>query len=404
MGGFRRFLTFALVALALPGWMAAPTSAASSRGAERVEGSYIVSVSVGGKLSASRARAIAADHGGRAVHVYPRLRAFAFEGGDGAESSLRRDGRVTDVEADRLVHATSDPIPDLKHLTRTDSYQAHQSAYTGQGVTIAVVDTGVEAGHSVFDHGQVVAGKACVKGGTDDREGHGTATAGNAAGRAGVAHLATIVPVRVFPNNSLSTTISKVVCGLNWVEEQNDLVPGAIDVVNLSLAFSGGSKALKRAVGRVVASGATVVAAAGNNGGALQAPARYAGVISVSALGGGTKLASFSAKGADMTAPGVKVYSPENGAGDGFSYRSGTSRAAPIVAGVAAIILAANPTADVLAILRTSGRCPNGETNGGPGFCPGRWQRDDRNAEPLANAYCAGIWADPLSTDPDCGD
>jgi subtilisin family serine protease len=211
--------------------------------------------------------------------------------------------------------------------------------------------------------------------------------------------------VKVFSGASLSTPVSKVVCGLNWIDAQNDAVPGTIDVVNLSLAYPGSSRALKRAVARVRDSGAVVVAAAGNNyGGALQAPARFKGVISVSALAGKT-LAYFSAKGADMTAPGVNVKSPENGGG--FSLRSGTSRSAPMVAGAAAIVLEGDPgatEADVLALLRSSGRCPNGETNADPGFCGGRWKGDDRNAEPQANAYCAGVWADLLFSDPDCGD
>lgn len=387
--------------------LAAPPTAASRRAEsdDRVPGSYIVALRRG--VRPSEAAGIARDHGGKAVHVFDRLGGFAFSGPDDARARLADDPRVRLVEADRLVRATSaPPFGSMSHLGRTDAYDAETAGYDGQGVSIAIIDTGVYRKHKAFHSGQVVGGKACVRGGTRDLNGHGTRSAGNAAGRAGVAHDATIVPIKVFKGRKLSTTISKVICGLNWVKNRNDSVPGTIDVVNMSLAFGGGSEALRNAVDAVHDSGAVVVAAAGNNnGGATMAPAKYANAIAVTALGAGTTMAGFSARGGEMTAPGVKITSPN--AGRGWSKHSGTSRAAPMVAGVAAIVLGEDPTltpAQVYDVLRTSGRCPNGATNGGAGFCGGSWTGDDGNAEPLADAYCAGILADPAATDPGvCG-
>ena len=158
---------------------------------------------------------------------------------------------------------------------------------------------------------------------------------------------------------------------------------------------------LRRAVRQVVNAGIVVVAAAGNAGGATQAPARYTGVIAASALASGDRIAPFSSTG-EIAAPGVGIRSADRNGG--YSDRDGTSRSAPQVAGGAAIILALDPGADVFDILRRSGTCPDGEVSGSSGACPGQWQGDGGHTEPALNAYCAGVLADPVKTDPTvCG-
>lgn len=377
-------------------------------GARRIDGSFLVSFhrSTPPSEAAALARDLTGRHGGRVDLVFDSLGGFSVEASATEAERLSRDPRVRSVQPDVLAEALGVPQPDLRHLERTDAYEAFDSVptpYRGAGMRIAIVDTGVQASHPAFHPGQVVSGKSCVGKSTRDQEGHGTHTAGNAAGRMGIAHDAEIVPVRVFSGASLYTPISKVICGLNWVNKINTNADPAddIDVVNMSLAYSGASKQFRRAVKRVTAN-AVVVAAAGNNGGSTLYPARFKGVIAVTALGGGKRMASFSANGGDLTAPGVNIEGPENGGG--YSKRSGTSRSSPMVAGAAAIVLAVDPAADVLTVLQTSGKCPDGSINGAPGNCSGRWKGDDRRAEPLINAYCAGIWADPLDADdPACG-
>jgi subtilisin family serine protease len=253
--------------------------------------------------------------------------------------------------------------------------------------------------HVVFrSHNNILGGKSCAGGSTGDGEGHGTASASNAVGRIGVAHEAKIVPVKVFPHGRLSTSLSRLICGLNWVKRYNDTHPTEADDIDVvSMSISGpGSPGLRRAVARLVADGVVITAAVGNHGGAPRYPAAYPGVIAVTALAGGTTMASFSAHGGDLTAPGVNIRSAENDSDRAFSSRTGTSRSTPMVAGAAAIILSENAALNVQGSLRTSGKCPNGSINGDSGFCPGRWRGDaDRRAEPLINAYCAGILADP---------
>jgi subtilisin family serine protease len=405
----RRILPPLIAFLLLTGLLSASPApvASAARESDRVPGSFIVELAKG--VSISQASKIASAHGGRVADTYDQLGSFAFTGSDSAKAALGADRRVAAVESDRLIHAVTDPFPNVSHLSRTRSYQAYDAGYTGTGVSIAIIDTGVTRRHRTFHAGQVVSGKNCVGSrGTPDGQGHGTHVASSAAGLLGVAHDATIVPVKVFAGASLSTPISRVVCGLNWVTRANRAVPGTIDVVNMSLAYSGGSATLKRAVANARVSGAIVVAAAGNNGGGTMYPARYPGVVAVSALAGGNRMASFSSSGGTLTAPGVNIKGAENGAG--YSRRTGTSHSSPMAAGAVAVVLAESPAStpqEVIEILWTSGTCPNGNVNGSPGFCSTRWRGDrDHRPEPLINAYCAGILADPdpLAVDvPTCG-
>lgn len=367
---------------------------ARSSSDDRVPNQFIVDLKPG--VDPMRyAKRIAAEYGGKATFTYDKvIGGFAFEGSDDAARRLAADHRVEGLEQDRVVRIADDPPPGVNHLSRDRVPEAHAAGYRGAGVTVAVLDTGVDPGHQVFQaHSNVLPGHGRCGGSKSsrDKNGHGTASASNTAGEIGVAHEAKIVPVKVFPGRSLATTWVRVACGLNYVRQH----ASEIDVVNMSIAGPGAG-ILKKAVRDVVSAGIVVVAAAGNNGGATQAPARYSGVIAVSALASGDRMAPFSATG-DIAAPGVGIRSAD--ARGGFGDRDGTSRAAPQVAGGAAIILSIDPNADVFDILQRSGTCPNGTVNGASGACPGQWKGDDATAEPALNAYCAGVLADAAATD-----
>jgi subtilisin family serine protease len=366
---------------------------------DRVPNHFIVDLKDGVDPVKYSAR-IAEQYGGKATFTYEKvLGGFAFEGSDDAAKRLARDKRVDVLEQDRVVRIADDPPSSLNHLSRDRVPEAYAAGYRGAGITIAVLDTGVDPGHEVFRaHSNVLPGHGRCGGSNSskDRNGHGTATASNAAGQIGVAHEAKILPVKVFPGGGLATTWSRVACGLNYVRQN----ASQIDIVNMSIAGPG-SGVLRKAVRQVIGAGITVVAAAGNAGGATQAPARYDGVIAASALASGDRIAPFSSSG-EIAAPGVGIRSADRSGG--YSDRDGTSRSSPQVAGAAAIILALDPAADVFEILRRSGTCPSGEVNGADAPCPGRWAGDDATAEPAVNAYCAGVLADPVGTDPaGCG-
>jgi subtilisin family serine protease len=395
-------LAATLVAAAVVVSGTAPTRAASSEGSDdsdRVPNHYLVDLKKGVD-PVKYSKKIAAEYDGKATFAYDKvLGGFAFEGSSDAARRLARDERVEGVEQDGVVKTSDDPPNDVNHLTRDRVPEAYAAGYRGAGITIAILDTGVDANHEVFqEHSNILPGYGQC-GGTasfNDLNGHGTRTASNAVGRIGVAHEAKVIPVKVFPRGSLATTWSRVVCGLNYVQQHSS----EIDVVNMSIAGPG-SAALRKATRQIISSGITVVAAAGNNGGATQAPARYKGVIAASALASGDRIASFSSTG-EIAAPGVGIHSADKNGG--YSDGSGTSRSSPQVAGGAAIILALDPAADVLSVLQHSGTCPGGGVNTSAGPCPGQWKGDDATAEPALNAYCAGILADQAATDPlTCG-
>ena len=240
--------------------------------------------------------------------------------------------------------------------------------YTGQGIVVAVVDTGVDYNHSdlnanIWRNSDEIAGNGKDDDGNgyiDDIRGwdfvnldndpmdlneHGTHVAGtiaaenNGFGVTGVAYNAKIMPVRVLDANG-SGSESDVALGIRYAADN-----GA-NVINLSLGgdYDSGTEA---AIEYATAKGSVVVMAAGNDGGSQPIyPARHATRwgIAVGAVDDSKTMASFSNRAGDtkldyVVAPGVDVYStaPNNS----YQYLSGTSMATPHVAGVVALLLSA---------------------------------------------------------------
>lgn len=242
-------------------------------------------------------------------------------------------------------------------------------------VTIAVIDTGVDIDNDEFD-GILVEGYDFVNNDNDadDDNGHGTHVAGIAAaahdneGIAGVAGGAKIMPVKVLDDSGDGDT-AKVINGILFA------VNNGADIINLSLGSYRYSRAEEEAVQYALDKGVTVIAAAGNEyGDDVNYPAAYDGVIAVGAAdwdgeNGEFVVAEFSSVGPelDILAPGVDILSimPEEldnlknrlwtGMGDvkadGYTVASGTSMAAPFVAGMAALLLAENPDMECSEVL-----------------------------------------------------
>ncbi|MEX2625474.1 MAG: S8 family serine peptidase, partial [Ilumatobacteraceae bacterium] len=214
----------------------------------------------------------------------------------------------------------------------------------GDGVTVYVVDDGVDPGHPDFG-GRVGLGWTSVHDGGGDAEcgGHGSHVAGTAAGAEyGVAKQALIVPVRVI-NCSGWTSLSTLLDALDWILE--DHRPGDPAVVNLSIGGPS-SAALADALAVLDQRGIVVVAAAGNGAtdACTSSPADAPTAIAVGATDASDARAHFSNWGAcvDLFAPGVAIRSVGPSSGD--QVRNGTSMAAPHVAGAAALVLAEDPT------------------------------------------------------------
>ena len=223
-------------------------------------------------------------------------------------------------------------------LSGSFSYSA-----TGAGVHAFVIDTGLLASHIDF-RGRVAPGFTAIAdgNGTTDCNGHGTHVAGTLGGSTwGIAKGVTLVPVRVL-DCAGSGTLSGVIAGIDWVVAH----AARPAVINLSLG-GGASSALDTAVANAVAAGIPVVVAAGNSdaNACTVSPARELSALTVGATTSGDARAPFSNYGSclDLFAPGSAVASAWHTSDTASAVLSGTSMAAPHVAGQVALLLEHNP-------------------------------------------------------------
>ncbi|HEX4512722.1 MAG TPA: S8 family serine peptidase [Polyangiaceae bacterium] len=273
--------------------------------------------------------------------------------------ALRADPRVEHAEPMEVFKAAfvpNDPLYKEKqwHLKKIGAETAWEYA-CGQGVTVAVVDTGIACyDKAPFMKGTDLQGTNCTSGWNfvDDRaeawddQGHGTHVAGtiaqttnNGKGVAGLAHCATLMPVKVLSKHGWGTT-ANVAEGIRFAADH-----GA-QVINLSLGGPIKSQILEDAVKHATSKGALVVAAAGNSGKSVGYPAAYPQVVAVSATDSNDNIAWFSSRGPQIAigAPGVAVTQQTicNQGRDKcevFGTFNGTSMASPHVAGVAAMLV-----------------------------------------------------------------
>lgn len=259
----------------------------------------------------------------------------------------------------QLAPPKTEPEPDYSLTTSstrwsdwgTEKIKATQAwqqwELTGQGVKVAVIDTGI-ATHPDLLITKGVSFTTYTDSFEDDN-GHGTHVAGiiaagqNQNGLRGVAPDAELYAIKVLDEegNGYHSTIIK---GIEWAIEQN------VDIINLSVGGTDSSELLKAALDKANNEhGIIIVAAAGNNGyeaedNSVEIPASYQTVIAVGATDSNDNRGQFSAHGEnlELTAPGVRIKSTY--LNNSYETRNGTSMAAPHVTGMLALLMQAQPS------------------------------------------------------------
>jgi subtilisin family serine protease len=341
--------------LVLSGALLIPPGIAAAQSARphgsHVEGELLVSPRQRG--ADSELEAIYSGHGGKKIRTLSQINvhqisvpAHALEA---IETALRRNPKVAFVEKNLIGEAQlfpNDPgFPSQWHLSQISAPQGWDISIGSTSVPIAVIDSGVDPSHpdllQIQGHNFLYGGDP---GDTRDVLGHGTSVAGAAAalgnsgiGIAGVAWINPIMPL-VTVTSSNTGTIADTSAAITYAADH-----GA-RVINISLGWTAYTSTMESAVNYAWNKGLVIVASAGNYGNNNPIyPAALNNVVSVSASDSADNLASWSTYGAtvDVAAPGVSIYTTANGGG--YRSASGTSFSAPIVSGLAALIISVNP-------------------------------------------------------------
>jgi subtilisin len=280
---------------------------------------------------------------------------------DGEAGVLSKDPNIAAVEPDGKIYALDFPyfemspeggmVEGMDLAAEGPSAQADYvswgvgrvkapacwDATKGKGIYVAVIDTGIWPHNDL--KGNLLGGISFVPGQSwVDGHGHGTHVAGtiaarmNGSGVVGVAPSAYLYAIKVLSNGG-SGNWSWLMSGLYWMRKYHGCT---FDVANLSLGASSAPAAVEAYV-NYAAQRTLLVTAAGNSGGAVGYPAKYPRCLAVSAIDSSNTIPSWSCRGpeVELCAPGVNIFSTIPG--NSYSYMSGTSMAAPHVAGAAAL-------------------------------------------------------------------
>lgn len=277
---------------------------------------------------------------------------------------LNADPRVNFAQPDfvydtygQITAVAPEPYDALSYGARLTGADRARGFVDGQGVRLAIIDTGVDLQH--VDLVDQLADSRDFTGLGFSADMHGTQVAGilsakpgNGAGISGVAPGATVWALKACQPSSAQSVrarcwSSALVKGLDYAAGQR------VDIVNMSVGGRREDRLLQLGVATAVSSGSAVVAAAGNEGpnGPPSYPAALDGVLAVTAVDAKRQLYRYATQGffVDLSAPGVEIIS--TAPGNQFPVCSGTSFATAYVAGTLALLRQASPSSTVAALV-----------------------------------------------------
>ncbi len=244
-----------------------------------------------------------------------------------------------------LYAASNDPYAAKQwSLNSLEINSAWNKGYEGEGVRVAIIDSGVNSLHEDFEGAVFDKGKNMIDGSHDVRDemGHGTFVAGviaatrdNGIGIAGLCDDVTVVPIKCF-GKSMETNASYIISAIYEAVDVFDC-----DVINLSLGMDVDMQSMRRAVTHATEQGVIIISAVGNDGtSVLNYPAAYDNVIGVGSIDMKNKVTSFSQKNGSVfvVAPGAGVISTGYKTDTDYVIGEGTSYSSPHVAVAAAIM------------------------------------------------------------------
>lgn len=275
--------------------------------------------------------------------------------------ALQNDPRVEKVFANQEVYLDQmitqrDATWGLGRIDQrnSDPDREYQFTHTGKGITVYVIDTGINIAHQEFQGRASIAANFIPVTGKDggDCHGHGSHVAGIIGGvHFGVAKKVKLVGLRALDCEGRGT-LADVLEAVDWVAK--NAAPRS--VVNISIGTQA-SLELDKAIEALWKKGITFVVSAGNAGtdACLQSPARATEALTVGATERGDGRAWYSNEGrcVDIFAPGTDILSAHMGKKDSTKILSGTSMATPFVSGVMALMLEQYPNESVSNVRKT---------------------------------------------------
>ncbi|MDI6730084.1 MAG: S8 family serine peptidase, partial [Candidatus Altarchaeum sp.] len=307
------------------------------------------------------------SNGGQVVSINEKLNSILVKVNPGDENDfinvMKNDSSVRYAILNhrvQVVMAPNDPMYSMQYGPKNIKAEDAWNTTTGsKNVTIAIIDTGIDHTHEDLANNYVATGYDFVNYDNDpmDDHGHGTHCAGIAAAEInnniGIAGLAQVNVMGV-------KVLNKWGYGWYWNCAMGIVyaTDNGADIISMSWGGRYDDEMLEDAINYAHENGVFLVAAAGNTHGQILYPAKYDNVMAVSAINKMDKIAGFSSRGVEIeiAAPGVNIFStvptgsalPNNTYCElctplGYRILSGTSMAAPHVAGVAALILSQHP-------------------------------------------------------------